>query len=806
MTWYRMDLHIHTPASADYQDLSATYLQILQKAELRGLDMIALTDHNTVGGIAAMRREIEDLELLEELSRLTPEEYNILTEYRRVLEKVLVLPGFEFTAAYGFHILAVFPPDTTIRKLDYLLLTLSVPEDQLETGSSQVGATADVLTAYETIYENGGLVIPAHVDATHGVAMQGFRFGGQTKVAYTQSPYISALEVTDLDDMTRRATASFFNGSKPEYPRRMHCIQGSDAHRISREGARRDTDLGIGDRATEGLLPEKSFAALRAMFVSDDFARTRPYQPVAATPYDPVQAAREQGPTIVQAFHEQVRSRRSRYRPLLKDVVAFANTNGGTIYVGVSANPRQPIVGVAGAEEAARGVREAVARSVVPRLDATVDVEASGGKPVLLVTVPKGPNTPYATDAGQVFVRQEGETVVALRDEIVQLVQEAARGSGPTSGTLAVSERIWNAPRPTFDADDDLEENTTEAEPDDEPTPTQPAPPVPEPQATRPAPTPITPAPTLPAFTPSETRVTVVEPPNMPEAAPQNVQAVEEPAQFDHPGQPEQPEPPVTQRAARRRPPRRRHSASATPADPDADEGTVDRPNADTGTAGASAPDTALLVYTLEPPTTASDATPDDATDTPAGETATAADDAPAPPPARRRRRSSGRGRGRQAAPADETATNDASIVTITPPPPDDGQAVTVGTSTPAISRNGTEPAALPKTGIEILAVEERDGVRYYTMRDLRSGRVVENVTRKIARRQWRQALVERENGLPAADAITWSGPLGYWRTIVRDGVRSYNLAYREGETIRYFFAVTDDGINEAWRTLIPDA
>src|SRR5207302_5878378 len=141
----------------------------------------------------------------------------------------------------------------------------------------------------------------------------------------------------------------------------------------------------------------------------EDFARTRPYMPVTASPFDAIQAAREEGPTLVQAFHEQVRSRRSRYRPILKDVVAFANTNGGTIYVGASASASQPVIGVTGPEDAARGLRDAIARSVVPRLDATIDIQTSGGKPILIVSVPKGVNTPYATDAGQVFVRQAGE-------------------------------------------------------------------------------------------------------------------------------------------------------------------------------------------------------------------------------------------------------------------------------------------------------------------------------------------------------------------------------------------------------------
>ena len=126
-----------------------------------------------------------------------------------------------------------------------------------------------------------------------------------------------------------------------------------------------------------------------------------------------------------------------------------------------------------------------------------------------------------------------------------------------------------------------------------------------------------------------------------------------------------------------------------------------------------------------------------------------------------------------------------------------------VGASTPAVSRNGSEPAVVPKAGVEILDIEERDGERYYRMRDLRSNRVAENVTRKSARRLWRQAIIERENGVPDVEAITWEGNLGYVGSAVRDGVRRYNLAYRDNDDIRYFYAVGDEGINEAWRHLV---
>lgn len=109
--WRRMDLHLHTPGSNDYQQHEITYLDILRQAEARGLDIIAFTDHNTVAGFAALKKEVEQLLWLEQLGRMEPEEKRRLDEYRRLLEKVLVLPGFEFTATFGFHILGIFPRD-----------------------------------------------------------------------------------------------------------------------------------------------------------------------------------------------------------------------------------------------------------------------------------------------------------------------------------------------------------------------------------------------------------------------------------------------------------------------------------------------------------------------------------------------------------------------------------------------------------------------------------------------------------------------------------------------------------------------
>jgi PHP family Zn ribbon phosphoesterase len=421
--WYRADLHLHTPASEDYAEPNVTYLELLQKAENKGLDIIAITDHNTVAGYRALLQEVEELTLLERLQRLRADEKRRLDEYRRLMKKILILPGFEFTTTFGFHVLGIFSERTSVRELEHVLMELNVPVDLLDRGATEVGATTDPLTAYRIIAQHGGLVIAAHANSTHGVAMRKFPLGGQTKIAWTQDPNLHALEVTDLESTGRFTTASFFSGSKPEYPRRMHCIQGSDAHRLSRDPKDKKL-LGVGDRVTEVFLEERTFEALKAVFLGQDFALTRPYRPTKEA-FDHVQAAREQGPSIVQAFHESMAKQGGRLHKIICDVAAFANGHGGTIYVGVGANPSRPPTGVDDPDAAVATLKAELQKKITPPLEVSIDVLESQGRNVIRITVPEGPDKPYAVDGSLIYVRQEAETSIAVRDEIVQLVRDA---------------------------------------------------------------------------------------------------------------------------------------------------------------------------------------------------------------------------------------------------------------------------------------------------------------------------------------------------------------------------------------------
>ena len=563
--WAVMDLHIHTPASTDFQETDVSYLDVLRRCEARGLDLAAFTDHNSIAGYGKMLEENQQYELLESLGRLAPEEAQKLAEYRRLRQRILLLPGFEFTATFGFHILGIFPPMTSVREVEHLLLNLRVPGEALDSGSSNVGATSDVLSAYRLINEAGGLAIAAHANSSNGVAMRGFNFGGQTKIAYTQDANLHALEVTDLDARGHSRTAAFFNGTKPEYPRRMHCIQGSDAHRLRTDPANKK-NLGVGDRATEVAVDEISFEALRELFSSNDFARTRPHWPAAEEAFDFIRQAQEEGPSINQAFHDSMAQRGGKLYAVIADICALANTHGGTLYIGLDADPAKAPAGVPNPESAVRALDKEIRSRISPPVECQVDTQKTRGKTVLRVLVPHGDDPPYAVDDNKVYVRDEAETELAVRDEIVQLVRRTA---GPP---------VMRVPEPE---------------------------------------------PALPATT-----------------------------------------------------------------------------------------------------------------------------------------------------------------------------------ETPAVAAGSVGP---PRTGVEVVEVEERDGVRYYTMRDLRNGNVVKNVTQASARRLWHYAITEFDR-LPAElgqAAVSWQRDAGILKEQHRGTRKRYDLAQRQAGKVRVFFGVTEDGLHGEWRRLV---
>ena len=97
----------------------------------------------------------------------------------------------------------------------------------------------------------------------------------------------------------------------------------------------------------------------------------------------------------------------------------------------------------------------------------------------------------------------------------------------------------------------------------------------------------------------------------------------------------------------------------------------------------------------------------------------------------------------------------------------------------------------------------ERKGTLYHSMKDLRNGSVVRNVTRSSARKLWRYAITEHESKPVKEDQVQWHGNLGVWKSSKRAGKLRFDLVQRmpDGE-LHVYYGVTEDGIDGPWRVV----
>ena len=89
LTFQKIDLHVHTPASYDFRDKTVTPAQIVQQAINVGLRAIAITDHHTAGFIDKVKEAAKGRGLI-------------------------VFPGVEITCTggeEGIHVVAILDVD-----------------------------------------------------------------------------------------------------------------------------------------------------------------------------------------------------------------------------------------------------------------------------------------------------------------------------------------------------------------------------------------------------------------------------------------------------------------------------------------------------------------------------------------------------------------------------------------------------------------------------------------------------------------------------------------------------------------------
>ena len=136
---------------------------IVQKASNLGVSVLAITDHNHVGGVAAFRTAAEG-------------------------RGIHIFPGFELSSSEGIHVLCIYAPDTADALLARYLGGFGITDTQPSPKLADK-AFADILTK---VREQGGVAIAAHVTNDKGLLKV---LTGQARIQAWRSGDLLAIQI-----------------------------------------------------------------------------------------------------------------------------------------------------------------------------------------------------------------------------------------------------------------------------------------------------------------------------------------------------------------------------------------------------------------------------------------------------------------------------------------------------------------------------------------------------------------------------------------------------------------------------------
>lgn len=244
----KLDLHVHTPASHDFDDKTITAEQIIIHAQKMGLDAIAITDHNSVDFIDKARKATSQ-------------------------RGFKIFPGIEIScggSSHGsIHILALFDPSTTEAKLREVLGKLDIKgKGQSALSSKSPSNVVDIIRGA------GGLPVLAHANSKHGALSD---IKGTPRTELVQNENLLAVEATsgDFQKEKGKRLTDRLDGKDPVYQRQLAVYKSSDNRSTDDKG---HCLASIGSNFTYFRMGELTIESLRQCFEDPDSRIVQDYE------------------------------------------------------------------------------------------------------------------------------------------------------------------------------------------------------------------------------------------------------------------------------------------------------------------------------------------------------------------------------------------------------------------------------------------------------------------------------------------------------------------------------------------------
>ena len=267
----KVDLHIHTPASLDYKGQSNDdeYYSILQNAQSKKIRIIAITDHNTIEGYNKLISLKNKLTLEQEsLSAITDSQQiaRKLLDIKKKLslfEGILILPGIEFTARPGVHILIIFNPSVSLQSIQQFLSDGGYNPEDLGNKEPPTLSNWDAVTLLDKTKAYDCIVLDDNTDSEKGFWTE---LKGLTRIHCLCSEQLSG--ICYKNEVQRDHIYSLL--SSPQYKRAIPpaFLKVSDAHMPSE----------VGKIFTWAKLEDLSFESLTKSFLNplESFSTEKP--------------------------------------------------------------------------------------------------------------------------------------------------------------------------------------------------------------------------------------------------------------------------------------------------------------------------------------------------------------------------------------------------------------------------------------------------------------------------------------------------------------------------------------------------
>jgi ATP-dependent DNA helicase RecG len=112
---------------------------------------------------------------------------------------------------------------------------------------------------------------------------------------------------------------------------------------------------------------------------------------------------------------------------LAVEMSAFANSNGGKIYMGVDDNGRIKGLSDEDIKRLNQWISSATSQKIEPPIFVQTEIVLSDDKKMMIITVPRGSNKPYSVNKSEFWVKNGADKRRASREELFRLMQSSSR-------------------------------------------------------------------------------------------------------------------------------------------------------------------------------------------------------------------------------------------------------------------------------------------------------------------------------------------------------------------------------------------